>query len=211
MYLLSEPEPEEGEVESVAARPGGLPALAASTGFSPATLRRLYRGYKTECPAGILTEETFKQVTSLSTPYMQSLAQVFAKFFPSDAGDCALYAHHVFSCLDTRQTGAVTFEQLAAALAVLSHGGEAERLTWLFRLYDINGDGRVCREDMEVGMKVDFKILVNRFQLYMCRCGQDFAVSVYSITGDRDSQAGRQALLVWVATIAQVGSLTCSH
>merc|ERR1712150_185975 len=52
-------------------RPPDVEALSQSTRFSPRTLKKLYRGFKTECPSGRLTEEVFKQI--------------FAKFFPIDS------------------------------------------------------------------------------------------------------------------------------
>ena len=41
--------------------------------FSPATLRRLYRGFKTECPSGEMCEDDFKQVTRLQMQIMMMI------------------------------------------------------------------------------------------------------------------------------------------
>ena len=53
--------------------------------FSPASLRRLYRGFKTECPSGLMTEEAFREV--------------FAKFFPNGGeNDDQLLHHTIHHC-----------------------------------------------------------------------------------------------------------------
>ncbi|KAF2898535.1 hypothetical protein ILUMI_07640 [Ignelater luminosus] len=49
-------------------RPDSLEALCRSTRFSEAEIKRIYRGFKAECPTGVVKEETFKMI--------------YAQFFP---------------------------------------------------------------------------------------------------------------------------------
>merc|ERR1712062_255828 len=84
--------------------PPDVQTLSESTRFSPATVKKLYRGFKTECPSGLLTEEVFKQV--------------FIKFFPFNSSS-SLYFNHVFSCIDTKAEGHINFEEFAKTLALL--------------------------------------------------------------------------------------------
>jgi len=105
-----------------------------SSRFSPASLRRLYRGFKTECPTGLMTEEAFRQV--------------FAKFFPNGAS-CSAYSHYVFSSMDPGDSGLVSFEEFAKVLSLLKKGSMEEKLAWTFQLYDINGDGVLNRTEIE--------------------------------------------------------------
>jgi len=114
-------------------RPRDIQSMCQITGFSPASLRRLYRGFKNECPTGLMTEEAFREV--------------FAKFFPSGA-TCSAYSHYVFSAMDPEDKGVVTFEKFAQALALLRRGSLEEKLVWTFHLYDLNGDGVLSRDEI---------------------------------------------------------------
>jgi len=113
--------------------PRDFNSICQTTGFSPASLRRLYRGFKNECPTGLMTEEAFRQV--------------FSKFFPSGA-TCSAYSHYVFSSLDQERRGVLTFEDFALSLALLRRGTLEQKLVWTFHLYDLNGDGLLSREEI---------------------------------------------------------------
>jgi len=129
---------EKPELEDLAItpkyRPRDFKSTCQATGFSPASLRRLYRGFKTECPTGLMTEEAFRQV--------------FAKFFPNGAS-CSAYSHYIFSSMDPGETGLVSFEEFAKVLSLLKRGSLEEKLVWTFQLYDINGDGVLDRAEIE--------------------------------------------------------------
>lgn len=56
-------------------RPDSLGALSRSTRFSEAEIKRIYRGFKAECPSGVVKEDTFKII--------------YSQFFPQGG----LYAH----------------------------------------------------------------------------------------------------------------------
>lgn len=49
-------------------RPESLRALCRATRFSEAELKRIYRGFKAECPTGMVREETFKAIYSQFFP-----------------------------------------------------------------------------------------------------------------------------------------------
>lgn len=63
-------------------RPDSLSALSRSTRFSEAEIKRIYRGFKAECPTGVVKEETFKII--------------YSHFFPQ--GGLYAYSHLVFQC-----------------------------------------------------------------------------------------------------------------
>nr|XP_006002505.1 PREDICTED: Kv channel-interacting protein 1 [Latimeria chalumnae] len=85
---------DEMEMATVCYRPEGLEQLEAQTNFNKRELQVLYRGFKNECPTGVVNEETFKQI--------------YAQFFPH--GDASKYAHYLFNAFDTTQNGSVKFE-----------------------------------------------------------------------------------------------------
>ena len=50
-------------------RPENLEMLCEATGFSVVEMKRIYRGFKTECPTGLITEEAFHGIYSRFFPH----------------------------------------------------------------------------------------------------------------------------------------------
>ncbi|XP_066573220.1 Kv channel-interacting protein 1 isoform X2 [Amia ocellicauda] len=123
---------DELELSMVCHRPEGLEQLEAQTNFTRRELQVLYRGFKNECPSGVVNEETFKQI--------------YSQFFPH--GDASTYAHYLFNAFDSAHNGSVKFEDFVTALSVLLRGSVREKLQWTFNLYDINKDGYINKEEM---------------------------------------------------------------
>uniref|UniRef100_A0A8U7N9X9 Potassium voltage-gated channel interacting protein 1 n=1 Tax=Corvus moneduloides TaxID=1196302 RepID=A0A8U7N9X9_CORMO len=130
--LMTDKIEDELEMTTVCHRPEGLEQLEAQTNFTKRELQVLYRGFKNECPSGVVNEETFKQI--------------YAQFFPH--GDASMYAHYLFNAFDTAQNGSVKFEDFVMALSILLRGTVHEKLRWTFNLYDINKDGYINKEEM---------------------------------------------------------------
>ncbi|XP_013392505.1 Kv channel-interacting protein 1 isoform X14 [Lingula anatina] len=120
------------EMQVVRYKPEGLDALCRNTKFSRKELQIMYRGFKQECPTGIVNEETFKEI--------------YAQFFPQ--GESSQYAHYVFSTFDRDNNGSISFEEFVVGLSVLSRGSLQEKLQWAFSLYDINNDGVISKDEM---------------------------------------------------------------
>ncbi|KAM9827210.1 A-type potassium channel modulatory protein KCNIP1 [Neosynchiropus ocellatus] len=135
----------EDELELSAARhrPEGLEQLEAQTRFSRKELQILYRGFKNECPSGVVNEDTFKDI--------------YAQFFPQ--GDASTYAHFLFSAFDTQHNGSVSFEDFVLGLSILLRGSIQEKLNWAFNLYDINKDGYITKEEMLDIMKAIYDMM----------------------------------------------------
>ncbi|XP_055014169.1 Kv channel-interacting protein 2-like isoform X2 [Boleophthalmus pectinirostris] len=123
---------DEGELSTVCYRPEGLDRLVQQTNFSKKELQILYRGFKNECPSGVVNEETFKSI--------------YSQFFPQ--GDSSTYAHFLFDAFDTQNNGTVSFEDFVVSLSIILRGSTADKLGWAFNLYDINKDGCITREEM---------------------------------------------------------------
>ncbi|KAM9511921.1 A-type potassium channel modulatory protein KCNIP1-like isoform 1-T2 [Salvelinus alpinus] len=120
------------ELSVVCHRPEGLDKLEAQSNFNKRELQVLYRGFKNECPSGVVNEDTFKQI--------------YAQFFPH--GDASSYAHYLFDAFDSAHSGSIKFEDFVMALSILLRGSVREKLTWTFNLYDINRDGYISKEEM---------------------------------------------------------------
>ncbi|XP_032986280.1 Kv channel-interacting protein 2 isoform X3 [Rhinolophus ferrumequinum] len=123
---------DEFELSTVCHRPEGLEQLQEQTKFTRKELQVLYRGFKNECPSGIVNEENFKQI--------------YSQFFPQ--GDSSTYATFLFNAFDTDHDGSVSFEDFVAGLSVILRGTIDDRLNWAFNLYDLNKDGCITKEEM---------------------------------------------------------------
>ena len=111
-----------------------LDHLTNRTKFSRKEIQSIYQGFKQECPSGIIDEENFQQI--------------YQQFFPS--ADVSSYAHLIFSTLDLRASGWVTFEDFLVCLSTLCRGTVEDRLKWIFNLYDTNKCGKVTRKVSEI-------------------------------------------------------------
>jgi len=106
--------------------------LLKDTKFTKSEIRTMYRGFKQECPDGIVHEETFREI--------------YGKFFPH--GNAGLYAHHVFKAFDANRNGAISFRDMLVSLSTLLRGTLNEKLTWTFTLYDLNKDGFITKQEV---------------------------------------------------------------
>ncbi|KAF2369229.1 EF-hand domain [Trinorchestia longiramus] len=136
-----DPELESLEASPPRYRPMPLEQLSRNTRFSKQELQFMYRGFKQECPSGVISEETFRKI--------------YAKLFPvgntvddGSGRNTAMYAHYVFGTMDPEGSGQITFEDFITGLAVLLKGSLTERVTWIFNLYDINNDGFITRDEL---------------------------------------------------------------
>uniref|UniRef100_A0A3Q2I2G0 Potassium voltage-gated channel interacting protein 3 n=2 Tax=Equus TaxID=9789 RepID=A0A3Q2I2G0_HORSE len=127
----------ELELSTVRHQPEGLDQLQAQTKFTKKELQSLYRGFKNECPTGLVDEDTFKLI--------------YSQFFPQ--GDATTYAHFLFNAFDADGNGAIRFEDFVVGLSILLRGTVHEKLKWAFNLYDINKDGYITKEEMLAIMK----------------------------------------------------------
>ncbi|XP_058134081.1 calsenilin isoform X3 [Dasypus novemcinctus] len=136
----------ELELCTVRHQPEGLAQLQAQTKFSKKELQSLYRGFKNECPTGLVDEDTFKTI--------------YSQFFPQ--GDATTYAHFLFSAFDADRNGAICFEDFVVGLSTLLRGTVHEKLRWAFNLYDINKDGLVTKEEMLAIVKSIYDMMGRR-------------------------------------------------
>ncbi|XP_036957908.1 Kv channel-interacting protein 2-like isoform X1 [Acanthopagrus latus] len=123
---------DDAELTTTCYRPEGLDRLVEQTSFSKKELQVLYRGFKNECPSGVVNEETFKNI--------------YSQFFPQ--GDSSMYAHFLFEAFDTNNNGSVSFEDFVISLSIILRGSITDKLNWAFNLYDLNKDGCITREEM---------------------------------------------------------------
>ncbi|XP_013196246.1 Kv channel-interacting protein 4 [Amyelois transitella] len=134
---------EESLCGSARHRPEPLGALARSTRFTRHEIKLMYRGFKQECPSGVVDEDAFKHI--------------FSQFFP--LGDATQYAHYVFNTIKHKQSGKVNFEEFLEILSRVARGSVQEKLSWMFALYDVDGDGRISRAEMQAVVQAIYELL----------------------------------------------------
>lgn len=109
-----------------------LDQLTADTYFSEKEIRQWHKGFLKDCPNGLLTEQGF--------------IKIYTQFFPN--GDPTKFASLVFRVFDENQDGSIEFEEFIRALSITSRGNLDEKLHWAFRLYDVDNDGYITRQEM---------------------------------------------------------------
>uniref|UniRef100_A0A8C6WN31 Potassium voltage-gated channel interacting protein 3 n=1 Tax=Neogobius melanostomus TaxID=47308 RepID=A0A8C6WN31_9GOBI len=134
------------ELSTVRHQPEGLEQLQAQTKFTRKELQSLYRGFKNECPSGLVDEETFKSI--------------YSQFFPQ--GDATTYAHFLFNAFDINRNGSIRFEDFVIDVSnydiYLRHDGQytypcvrdnapSEHVDKFFQKMDRNRDGVVTIEE----------------------------------------------------------------
>lgn len=124
-------------------RPEALASLAQSTRFTRHEIKLMYRGFKQECPTGVVDEEAFKNI--------------FSQFFP--LGDASQYAHYVFKTIKHKQSGKINFEEFLGILSRVARGSVQEKLSWVFALYDVDGDGRISRAEMVAVVRAIYELV----------------------------------------------------
>jgi len=112
-------------------KPSGLDQMSVETKFTKTEVKFLYRAFKSECPNGIIDEDTFKEV--------------YEKIFPM--GDSSKYAQIVFKAIDSEKTGGITFGDFMHFLSIISKGSEREKILWSFHFYDVNKDGMISKDE----------------------------------------------------------------
>lgn len=120
-------------------RPSSIQDLCETTKFSQSEIKHLYRIFKTECPTGVLTEERFHNIFSSFFPWAEEPYQ-----------NCVgTYSHYVFSLMDINESGRITFKEFLSTLSILERGSLEEKMDWISKLYDLDGDGVISNEELE--------------------------------------------------------------
>ena len=92
-----------------------------------------HAGFLEDCPDGELTKEQF--------------VEMYTKIFP--VGNAQKFSENVFRTFDTDRSGTIDFREFMLALHVNSSGTPEEKLSWAFKMYDVDGNGGIDFDEMK--------------------------------------------------------------
>ncbi|KAF6364521.1 guanylate cyclase activator 1A [Rhinolophus ferrumequinum] len=91
-----------------------------------------YKKFMTECPSGQLTLYEFRQIFGLKN------------LSPSTSQ----YVEQMFETFDFNNDGYIDFMEYVAALSLVLKGKVEQKLRWYFKLYDVDGNGCIDRDEL---------------------------------------------------------------
>nr|XP_055186705.1 guanylyl cyclase-activating protein 1 [Nyctereutes procyonoides]XP_055186706.1 guanylyl cyclase-activating protein 1 [Nyctereutes procyonoides]XP_055186707.1 guanylyl cyclase-activating protein 1 [Nyctereutes procyonoides]XP_055186708.1 guanylyl cyclase-activating protein 1 [Nyctereutes procyonoides] len=91
-----------------------------------------YKKFMTECPSGQLTLYEFRQFFGLKN------------LSPS----ASQYVEQMFETFDFNKDGYIDFMEYVAALSLVLKGKVEQKLRWYFKLYDVDGNGCIDRDEL---------------------------------------------------------------
>ena len=109
---------------------------------SEKVMRKWYSSYMRSYPSGQINEKEF--------------ISIYQKFFPQ--GDVEEFATHVFRAFGGKKKGYIGFKEFFSAFVVQSSGDLHEKVKFAFRMYDLDGDGEITRDEMLTIVRSIYKL-----------------------------------------------------
>ena len=106
--------------------------LERHTSLDRPTIKTWYKGFKKNCPNGMLDKEQFVGLYKLFTPY-------------SNTDE---YCDHIFRTFDKDKDGTINFSEFLLAINVMGNGSVEEKLMWSFKMFDIDENGSIDLDEM---------------------------------------------------------------
>jgi Ca2+-binding EF-hand superfamily protein len=131
----------QGTSNSKAIEKQELEDLIKKTHYDRKEIKQLHKQFYEEVPMGLIPKKDFGQLTELmgiKDPFITSL---------------------IFNAFDTNRDENINFEEFLIGMSIMTRGNPDEKLEFAFRLYDLDADGYVTRNDMITIVTALYKML----------------------------------------------------
>lgn len=125
-----------------------LEFLKKHTRYNEKTIKEMYEGFKQDCPERKISKEKF--------------VEMYRMFFSS--GNPEKFCENVFRTFDVDKNDYIDFKEFLLAVGITSGWSSKEKLKWAFRIYDINGDGFIEKEEMTKIIQALYEMLGQCFE-----------------------------------------------
>lgn len=124
-------------------RPKDVNELIVSTSYSEDELIQWYKGFLKVYPNGALMIDDFKKI--------------YGEHFPF--GDASAFAEQVFQQYDLNADDTIDFRELITAININSRCSLESKLKSAFKMYDLDSNGFISREEMTNIVKAIYKLV----------------------------------------------------
>ncbi|XP_048875881.1 neuronal calcium sensor 1-like isoform X3 [Brienomyrus brachyistius] len=145
-------------------KPEMVEELTSKTYFTEKEVQQWYKGFIKDCPSGQLDAAGFQKIYKQFFPFGDptKFATFVFNVFDENKGSfrCQIIQMgpvHLQGCglwdqkgRESRviQDGRIEFSEFIQALSITSRGTLDEKLRWAFKLYDLDNDGYITRDEM---------------------------------------------------------------
>ena len=105
--------------------------------------RKWYASFMKSYPSGEVDENEF--------------VSIYKKFFPH--GEVKDFAKHVFRAFGGKENGSIGFKEFYKAFMLQTSGDLNEKIIFAFRMYDLDGDGEITKDEMLTIIRSIYKLL----------------------------------------------------
>ena len=106
--------------------------IAVSTNLSEKEVKGRYKKFLRHHPSGVMDRDGLKATMHESLPGFDSSG----------------LADHIWRMYDTNQDDQIDFQEFMLALSIMGSGSAEENLKLIYRVFDVNGDGKMEKEEL---------------------------------------------------------------
>lgn len=137
-------------------------------GSSKSKVRKLNPKTVAELQKNVNVDFSKEEIESWFRDYQASLGKGMSKLTMKEFkevynsvfdGDASLFVSHLFRSFDEDQDGFVDFQEFIVGLCVSGSEKPDTKLKWAFKMYDIDGNGSISREEMASMLKAIYRMI----------------------------------------------------